>query len=116
IADDAVEDAAHVDEIDVETALLADLATHGLACRLSELDEAAGDAPLARQRHAATLDEQDAVAVEDHRAHADARRVGIFAAHTRPASHASVAYLSRASASTAAASPGASPSARSSRP
>src|SRR5207302_1934102 len=62
IADDAVEDAAHVDELDLEPTLLADLAAHRLARRLAELDEPTGNAPLAGQRRAAALDEQEAVA------------------------------------------------------
>ena len=104
IANHAVENAAHVDEVDLEPALLADFAAHRFPGRLTELDEAARDAPLPRQGDAAALDEQHAVAVEDHGADADARIVGILATHGRPDNHASVAYFSRTSAPTSVAS------------
>src|SRR5205807_2625853 len=77
---------------DADPALLGHLARDRLARRLAEVDEPAGQAPLAERRGLAALDEQHAALVEDDGADADARVVRVLAAHAGPQSHASVAY------------------------
>src|SRR5437867_3053933 len=94
---DAIENAGHVDDPDLDPALLEDLACDGLAGGLTELDEAAGQAPLPEGRRLAAAHEQHPVLVEDDRADADPRVVRVLAAHAGPVSQASVAYLPRAS-------------------
>src|SRR5438034_1194427 len=89
---------------------------HGVPRRLAEVDEAAGQAPLAEGRGPAALDEQHAVAVEDDRADADARLGRILAAHTGPASHSAVAYFSSTSRAACAVSSAVRPSALRRRP
>src|SRR5262245_59264544 len=113
---DAVDDAGHVDDTDLDSALLANLAFDGLAGRLAELDQAARQAPLAERRGLAPTHEQHLVLVENDRPDADARVVRVFAAHAGPVSQACVAYLSRARRSTAAVSLVSSPSGRRSIP
>src|SRR5262249_26518600 len=100
----------HVDDADLDPALLADLALDGLAGRLAELDQAAGQAPLAERRRLAAAHQQHPVLVEDDGADTDPRIVRGLAAHAGPVSQACVAYLSRARRSTASVSPGANPS------
>src|SRR5205807_1810867 len=113
---DAVEDAGDVDDPDLDAALLEDLASDRLAGALTQLDEAAGQAPLSERRRLAAPDEQHVVRVEDDRADTDPWIVRILAAHAGPVSHASVAYFSRTRRSTAAVSSALRPSGRMSRP
>src|SRR6266480_4014505 len=89
IAGDPVHDAGHVGHGDREPALFRDFTHHRVACRLAQVDQAAGRAPA--------LDEQHAVAMEDDRADADPRVVRVLAAHTGPASHSAVAYFASTS-------------------
>src|SRR4029453_4928772 len=110
ILHDAIEDAGDVDDPDADRALLEDLARDGLAGGLAQLDEAPGRAPLPEGRRLAASNEQHLVLVEDDRPDADPRIVGVLAAHAGPVSQAAVAYLSRASRSTLAASSASSPS------
>jgi len=64
IAHDAVEDAHHLAHANLQPALLGHLAARRLGGGLPELEETAGQAPLARQRGLAAPHEQDAVGVE----------------------------------------------------
>src|SRR6516162_9758119 len=116
IVHDAIDDAGHVDDADLDPALLADLAHDGLAGRLAELDQAAGQAPLAERRRLAATHQQHLVLVQDDGTDTDPRVVRVFAAHAGPVSQACVAYLSRARRSTASVSPELNPSGRRSIP
>src|SRR5207249_7586852 len=94
IADDAIDHARDTDQPDGAPALLGDLPTRRLGRGLAELDETAGQAPLARRGSAATPHEQHAPLVQHDRAHPDPRRVRILTLHATPAIQESVAYLS----------------------
>src|SRR2546428_11889011 len=113
---DAVEHPRHVDDPDLDPALFHDLARDGLARGLAELDETAGQAPLAERGRLAAPHQQHLVLVQDDGAYADPGIVRILAAHARHVSHASLAYLSRTRRSTVAASSALSPSGLSSSP
>src|SRR5262245_42554177 len=93
IAHDPIEDPGHLSHADLEPALLGHLAPDRLARRLAQLDEPAGQAPLAGQRRLAALHEQHTPAVEHDRPHADARNAGILAtvAHAGAAGHSGLA-------------------------
>src|SRR2546429_4181614 len=93
IAGDPVHDAGHVGYGDREPALFRDFTHHRVACRLAQVDQAAGQAPLAQGRRAPALDEQHPVAMENDRADPDPRGGRVLAAHTGPASHSAVPYL-----------------------
>src|SRR5882724_482257 len=116
ILHDAVEDTGHVDDPDLDPTLLEDLARDGLAGALAQLDQAAGQAPLAERRRLAAPHEQHLVLVEDDGADADPRIVRVLAAHAEPVSQVSVAYLSRTRRSTVAVSSALRPSGRRSSP
>src|SRR5690242_8795846 len=75
----AVDDAAEIEDADLHPALLRHLPAHRVLDALAQVDQAAGDAPLALRRRLTALDQQHPVAVEDHRPHADARGVGVLA-------------------------------------
>src|SRR2546429_4997579 len=110
IAGDPVHDAGHVRHGDREPALFRDFTHHRVACRLAQVDQTAGQAPLAQGRRPPALDEQHAVAMEDDRADADPRVVRVLAAHTGPASHSAVAYFASTSPVTRAVSSAVRPS------
>src|SRR5256886_13054659 len=63
---------------DREPALFRDFTHHRVACRLAQVDQTAGQAPLAQGRRPPALDEQHAVAMEDDRADADPRVVRVL--------------------------------------
>src|SRR5256884_328322 len=109
IAGDPVHDAGHVGCVDREPALSRDSPHHRVACRLAQVDQTAGQAPLAQGRRPPALDEQHAVAMEDDRADAAPRVVRVLAAHTGPASHSAVAYFASTSPATRAVSSAARP-------
>src|SRR5213593_1509638 len=109
---DAVERPRHVDDLDLDPAFFHDLARDGLARGLAELDQTAGQAPLAERGRLPAPHEQHLVLVQDNGADADPRIVRILAAHVGPASQTSVAYFSRTSRSTTAISSAARPSGR----
>src|SRR6059036_2155013 len=113
---DAVERPRHVDDLDLDPAFFHDLARDGLARGFAELDQTAGQAPLAKRGRLAAPHQQHLVLVQDDGADADPGIVRILAAHAGPASQASVAYLSRTRRSTVAASSALSPSGLSSSP
>src|SRR5216117_4166925 len=110
IAGDTVHNPGDTGHGDREPAFLGDLPHHGVARRLAEVDEAAGQAPLAQGRRPAALDEEHAVAVEDDRANADAGLGRVFATHAGPASHSAVAYFSSTSRAACAVSSAVRPS------
>src|SRR5947209_20635216 len=91
---DAVEHPRHVDDPDLDPAFFHDLARDGLARGLTELDQTAGQAPLAERGRLPAPHEQHLVLVQDDGADADPGIVRILAAHAGPASQASRPYLS----------------------
>ena len=77
VAPDAVEHFDDGTHHDVERRLLTHLARERGLQRLAELDNAAGQAPLALERLVPALDQQHAIAVENHGADGDDRPVGV---------------------------------------
>jgi hypothetical protein len=63
--------------------LFAGLADGGLAQRFSQFQHAPGDGPFAGQWRMSALDQQDAPVLDDDRAYAHERRIGIFTFHRR---------------------------------
>ena len=93
IAHDTVEDAGHLAHADLEPALLGHLAQDRLARRLAELHQPARQAPLPHKRRLAPTHQEDAAAVEDDGAHADAGDAGVLPSvtHAEAASQAGLA-------------------------
>src|SRR5262249_56042403 len=101
---DPGDDPGDVDDPDLDAALLEDLSGDGLDSRFAELDEPAGQGPLAERRRLAAAHEQNLVLVQDDGAHTDPRVVRVLAAHARPANQASVPYFTVTRRSTPAVS------------
>src|ERR1019366_4369448 len=79
IAHDALEYLQYAQRTDFEAGLLAHLAADGVGQRLAGLQRAAGQRPPANQRLLAALRHEDAVALQNERAHANDRARGITA-------------------------------------
>ncbi len=77
IATDAVEDVDDRSDDDVERRFLADFARQRSLEALADLHGAARQAPVAFQRLLPSLDQQHAIAVEDHGADGDDRPVRV---------------------------------------
>jgi hypothetical protein len=78
VAPDAVEDLHHRANGHVERRLLAHFPNERLLERLAELHRAARQAPLALERLLPALDQQHAIAVENHGSHGNNRPIGIL--------------------------------------
>jgi hypothetical protein len=85
VGDDALEQLEDIQRLDLEPGLLADLAARGVFEQLAGFDNAPWKRPLAFERLAAALDQQDALGViEDQRTDAEEGAIRVAAANTAP--------------------------------
>jgi hypothetical protein len=80
----AIEEFDEFDGLDGEAGLFLDFADDGLVKRFADVDEAAGDGPVAAERLCAAADEQDAAGMDDDGADADERGFREFSWHGAP--------------------------------